>query len=131
MEFDNDRSIRPTYKIEIFYWILVFLFYPLINFFTFFSTQPIFLPILLVINILLFPFYFLYAKVIIPEFLFTKRYVWFGVISFALYVAIHLLLMLIYSFFNPDGNPNPFFQYFQSYGTYSSTTFMRESLWIL
>jgi len=131
MEFDNDRLIRRTYKIEIFYWTLVFLFYPLINFFTFFSAHPIFLPILLVINIIVFPFYFLYAKVIIPEFLFTKRYVWFGVVSLTLYIVIHLLLMLIYSFFNPDGNPNPFFQYFQPYGTYSSTTFMRESLWIL
>jgi two-component system LytT family sensor kinase len=131
MEFDNDRFIRSTNKIEIFYWILVFLFYPLINYFTFFSSEPIFLPILLVINVLVFPFYFLYSKVIIPEFLFTKKYVWFGVISLTLYIVIHLLLMFIYSFFQPDGNPNPFFQSLQPYCTYSSTTFVRESLWIL
>jgi len=131
MEFDNDRLIRPAYKIEIFYWILVFLFYPLINFFSFFSAVLVLLPILLVINIFVFPFYFLYAKVIIPEFLFTKRYVWFGVISLAFYIVIHLLLMLIYSFFQADGNPNPIFQTLEPYCTYSSTTFVRESLWIL
>lgn len=131
MEFDNDRLIRPAYKIEIFYWILIFLFYPLINFFSFFSAVPVLLPILLVINIFVFPFYFLYAKVIIPEFLFTKRYVWFGVISLAFYIVIHLLLMLIYSFFQADGNPNPIFQTLEPYCTYSSTTFVRESLWIL
>ena len=131
MEFDNDRLIKPASKIEIFYWILVFLVYPLINFFSFFSDDIIFLPLLLVINLFVFPFYFLYAKVIIPEFLFTKRYVWFGVISLALYIVIHLLLMLIYSFFKPDGNPDPFFQTLQPYCTYTSTTLMRESLWIL
>jgi len=131
MEFDNDRLIKPTYKIEIFYWIFVFLFYPLINFFSFFSADIIFLPLLLVINLFIFPFYFLYAKVIIPEFLFAKRYVWFGIISLALYIIIHLLLVLIYSFFKPDGDPDPFFQTLQPYCTYSSTTFMRESLWIL
>jgi LytS/YehU family sensor histidine kinase len=39
--------------------------------------------------------------------------------------------MLIYSFFSADGNPNPIFQSLQPYCSYSSTTFMRESLWIL
>src|SRR3954468_13512348 len=130
MEFDNDRLIKRTYKIEIFYWILVFLFYPLINFFTHFSAVTIFLPVLLVINILVFPFYLLYSKLIIPDFLFTKRYVWFGVISFAFYVTIHLLLMFIYSFvFHLDENLDKLLQSLQPYFTYSSTTFMRESLW--
>lgn len=130
MEFDNDRLIKPASKIELFYWILVFLFYPLINFFTFFSATPVFLPWLLVISALIFPFYLLFSKVIISEFLFKKRYVWFGVISLALYVVIHLLLMLIYSFFHPDQNPSKTIQALQSYFIYSSTTFMRESLWI-
>ena len=56
---------------------------------------------------------------------------WFGIISLALYIVIHLLLILIYSFFQADDNPNPIFQYLQPYCTYSSTTFVRESLWIL
>jgi len=130
MEFDNDRLIRRTYKIEIIYWILVFLFYPLINFFTFFSNATIFLPVLLVINVLVFPFYFLYSKIIIPEFLFAKRYVWFSVISLAFYAVVHLLLMLIYSFFHLDENPDKVLQPLQSYFNYSPATFMRESLWI-
>src|SRR5215831_13280045 len=134
MEFDNDRIIRPTSRIEIFYWILIFLFYPLINFFTFFPAEVIFLPILLLISVLVFPFYLLYAKAIIPGFLFTRRYVWFGMISFGFYAAIQLLLSFIYSFFHFDENTfnwNNIYdiQALQPYFIYSPTTFMRESLW--
>lgn len=130
MEFDNDRLIKPTYRIEIFYWVLVFLFYPLINFFTFFSRDIRFLPGLIAINILIFPLYILYGKAIIPAFLFTKRYIWFGCLSIALYAVVHLLLMLIYSFFHLQ-DASVQLQPLQSYFTYSATTVMRESLWFL
>jgi LytS/YehU family sensor histidine kinase len=83
-----------------------------------------------VINVLVFPFYFLYSKVIIPEFLFTKRYVWFGVVSLAFCAIVHLLLMLIYSFFHLDENSDKVLKALQSYFIYSPATFMRESLWI-
>ena len=129
MEFDNDKIIRHPQKMEVIYWVLVFLFYPLINFFTFFSKDIIFLPILVVINLLIFPCYFLYAKTIIPAFLFTKRYEWFGFISLAFYFFIHLFLMFIYSFFHLDENPLKLLQSLQPYFTYTSTTVLRESLW--
>src|SRR5215469_9056704 len=102
MEYDNDRLIKPVNKIEVFYWVLVFLFYPLINFFTFFSADVIFLPILLGISALTFPLYFLYSKIVIPDFLYRKRYVWFCIISVSIYASIHLLLMFCYSFIHPD-----------------------------
>ncbi|MFI5186547.1 MAG: sensor histidine kinase [Chitinophagales bacterium] len=131
MEFDNDRLIKPTSKIELFYWVLVFLFYPLINFLTFFSSDILFLPVLLGISALIFPFYLLYSKVIIPDFLYTKRYIWFCMISIAFYTAIHLLLIFIYSFFHLNNNPAPHIQAFQTYFRYSPVTFIREGLWCL
>ena len=130
MEFDNDRLVRPTYRIEIFYWALVFLFYPLINFFTFFSRDIRFLPGLIAINLVIFPLYILYAKALIPAFLFSKRYIWFGSLSIALYGVVHLLLMLIYSFFHLE-DASAQLQPLQSYFTYSAATVMRESLWFV
>jgi hypothetical protein len=100
MEYDNDRPVKPVYKTEIFYWILIFLFYPLITYFTFFYKHLVFLPILLLISLLLFPCYLFYAKAIIPLFAFTKRYVWFGLISVAFYILVIAFIKLIYSFFN-------------------------------
>jgi len=129
MEFDNDRLIKPTSKIEIFYWVVLFLLYPLINFLTFFSSEIIFLPVLLGISALVFPIYLLYSKAIIPGFLYTKRYVWFCIISIAFYAAIHLLLILVYSFVHPDHSQ--YVRLYQSYFDYGSVTFMREGLWCL
>ena len=129
MEYDNDRPVKPFYKPEIFFWIIVFLFYPLVNFVSFFYKDIIFLPVLLLISLLLFPFYFLYAKAIIPWLLFTKRYVWFSIISLALYGIAIAFLRLLYSFVQLDENPMELLQSFQPYFTFSSSTFVRESLW--
>jgi sensor histidine kinase YesM len=128
MEFDNDRPVKRLYKIEIFCWIMLLLFYPLINFFTFFSTHIIFLPILFGIILLLFPLYILYSKVVIPSFLFTKRYIIFILISLAFYSILHLLLIAVYSFFHLNENSESY-QSLQLYFNYSPTTFIRESLW--
>jgi sensor histidine kinase YesM len=124
MEYDNDRPVKPVYKTEIFYWILIFLFYPLITYFTFFYKHLVFLPILLLISLLLFPCYLFYAKAIIPLFAFTKRYVWFGLISVAFYILVIAFIKLIYSFFHLDE------QVLQSYFNFSAATIVRESLWI-
>ncbi len=130
MEYDNDRPVKPVYKTEIFYWILIFLFYPLINFFTFFYRDIIFLPILLLISLLVFPLYLLYAKAIIPSVGFTKRYAWLSIISVGFYIITLLFLKLIYSFFHFDENTSKLVQSFQPYFTFSSLTVIRESLWI-
>jgi sensor histidine kinase YesM len=130
MEYDNDRLIKPTSKTEIVTWILFFLFYPLINFFSFFSSDLIFLAILSGISGLLFPFYFLYSKFIIPNFLFKKRYLWFVLTTLALIAVIHLMLILLYSFVHLDSNALQL-QVRQSYFSYSNTTFDRETLWCL
>ena len=131
MEYDNDRVIRPTSKIEIFYWGLAFLLYPVINFLSFFSADIVFLPILVGISALIFPFYLLYSKVIVPTFLYTKRYVLFCTISIAFYAAIHLLLMFFYSFFHLENSVIIRLQSYQRYFTYSTTTFIREGAWCM
>ena len=131
MEYDNDRPVKPFYKPEIFFWILVFIFYPLVNFVSFFYKDLIFLPILLLVSLLLFPFYFLYSKAIIPWLLFTKRYVWFSIISAALYGIVIVFLRFLYSFVHLNENPLALLQSFQPYFTLSSSTFIRESLWFV
>src|SRR5438270_7083224 len=108
MEFDNDHPIKPVYKTEIVYWIAVCLFYPLINFVSFFHRDIRFLPLLLLVSVLLFPFYFLYARVIVPNFGFTKRYVWFSISCIALYTGVFLMLMLVYSFVHIEADITPF-----------------------
>jgi two-component system LytT family sensor kinase len=130
MEYDNDRPIKPVYKIEIFYWVLVFLFYPLINYFTFFYREIIFLPVLLLISLLTFPFYLVYAKAIIPSFVFTKRNVWFSLISIGFYILLLEFIRLIYSFVHLQENPSKLIQSLQPWFTFSSATTIRESLWI-
>ncbi len=129
MEYDNDRPVKPVYKPEIFYWTGVFLFYPLVNYFTFFYIHIIFLPILLLVSLLIFPIYFFYAKGIIPWLAFTKRYVWFSMTTLGLYIIALSFLVLIYSFFHLDENPNQSLQLLQPYFNFSSATILRESLW--
>ena len=129
MEYDNDRPVKPFYKAEIFYWILVFLFYPAVNFVSFLYKDIIFLPVLLLVSLFLFPFYFLYSKAIIPWLFFTKRYAWFSIISVALYGIIIAFLRLLYSFVHLDENPLELLQSFQPYFNFSPSTVIRESLW--
>jgi LytS/YehU family sensor histidine kinase len=130
MEYDNDRPVKPVYKIEVFYWMGVFLFYPLINYFTFFYQEIIFLPILLLVGLLVFPFYFFYAKAIIPWLAFAKRYVWFGIITVVFYGIVLAFVWLIYSFVYLKENPSGYIQSLQTYFTFSWATVTRESLWI-
>ncbi len=131
MEYDNDSPIKSVHKIEIFYWIAVLLFYPLINFFTFFYRELLYAPILLVTGLLLWSLYLLYAKMIVPEFLFTKRYTAFGVITVAFYIIvlalIKLVCLLVHFSEDPDGLPLSL----QPYFNFSSFTVARESLWFL
>src|SRR5450432_3409207 len=129
MEYDNDRPIKPAYKIEIFYWILVFIFYPLLNYFSFFYKDIVFLQILLLISAMVFPFYFFYAKAIIPWLLFTKRYVWFSLVTLAFYIIVLAFVQFLYSFVHLNENPLKLLQSFQPYFNYSSATVVRESLW--
>lgn len=130
MEYDNDRPVKPAYKTEIFYWIGIFLFYPLINFITFFYSDLVFLPILLLISLLLFPFYFVYAKAIIPWLAFTKRYTLFSLVTVGFFIVTIAFVWLMYSFVHLEESDSEHLQLLQSYFKFSSATIIRESLWI-
>src|SRR6476620_8057590 len=97
MEFDNDRPIKPTYRIEIFYWILLAIINPLVNCLTLFLGDPRIWAVLFLVNLIILPAYILYSGTIVPKFFFQNRYSAFTFISFLYFIAIHLLLFLVYS----------------------------------
>jgi two-component system LytT family sensor kinase len=126
MEYDNDRKINPTTKIEIFCWILLGLLNPLVNSFTIFWIDPRIWIVLLFINIIMLPAYLIYSRIIVPRFLFKHHPILFIVTSIAFFIFVHLLLMAIYAFimgFQP-------LLIEQAYFSYKPKVFVRESLWI-
>lgn len=131
MEYDNDRPVKPVYKIEIFYWIGIFLFYPLINLFSFFYKGLVFSPIILLVSLLVLPIYFVFAKVIVPWLAFSKRYIWFSLATFGLYTIILAFIWLMYSILRQVEHGFPDLPSLQNYFGFSSATVARESLWIL
>ena len=126
MEFDNDRPIKPAYKIEIFYWVLLGVMNPLINSFTLFFSDPRIWAALLVANLVVLPLYFLYQRTIVSRFLFQNRNTTFFIlISVLFFVVIQVLLFSIYSLILRF----PLSAFEQSYFTYNYNTIIRESLW--
>src|SRR5580693_2663735 len=86
MEFDNDRKIHPAYKTEIYFWIVFMLLNPVVNTITFFWFNSVFLIALLFISVMSFPFYILYARVIVPKSLFAKKPTGFIIMSIAFFI---------------------------------------------
>lgn len=123
MEFDNDRLIRPYRKVEIWYWVLVALLNPLVNFLTVFSRWPTMVFELLFINVIPFLLYLLFSRWAVPAFLFKKRYIAFAQLCLAWYVVVQLFLMMVYSWVHSE-RPE-FIQYF----TFSWVTIAREFVW--
>ncbi|MFI5152442.1 MAG: sensor histidine kinase [Chitinophagales bacterium] len=124
MEYDNDRLIKPSYRIEVFYWILLALFNPLynslVNFFHFWKVWPL----LFIINFILLPAYIVYSRILVPKFLFEKKPVLFGLISLLFFGCIQLILWGLYSFLN-----NPGAQEQLNYFNYAGPALVREFLW--
>lgn len=126
MEYDNDRKINPTTKIEIFCWILLGLLNPLVNSLTIFWIDRRIWIVLFFINLLILPAYLLYSRFIVPKFLFHQRPIAFIFISIGFFIFVHLFLMAIYAFimgFQP-------LLIEQAYFSYKPKTLARESLWI-
>ena len=124
MEFDNDRPVKKAYRIEILYWVLLALMNPLVNCFTFFLHDPNMWWFLFLVNLFLLPAYILYSLVIVPRFLFEKKYIQFFALTILFLASIQLLLFGIYSLIWDFANQTE-----QTYFTYSSSTFVRELLW--
>jgi len=137
MEFDNDRLIRPTQKVEIFCWVFILAIGPLLNCFTFLyadlSRPPIPLPFLFDLVLLLFfsamllPAYLLFAKVFVSRFLFRQRYLFFTLLSIGWFMVIHAFVLMVYTLTLHFNLSEPKAAYF----TYTPATIIRESLWII
>lgn len=126
MEFDNDRIIKRAYKIELFYLCLLILTYPLVNGTMIFFTDIRIWPVLLLVSLAIFPFYFLYARVIVTKFLFHRRYINFLMVTICFLVLLgflYVLYSLILTFSLSDIEK----QYF----VFNYQTVIRESVWIV
>ena len=124
MEYDNDRIIKPSYQIELFYWGLVGIFNPAINSLTYFLHQWTKWPLLLFLSILILPAYIFYARILVPKFFFRKRIVVFILLSVGFFIIVQLILWGIYSMLAPEVN-----EIAAPYFTYSTSTLIRECLW--
>ena len=126
MEYDNDRIIKPVYKIEIFYWTLLILVHPLVNGTTAFLSEWRIWLVLPLISLAVFPAYLLYSR-LMGAFLIQKRYVFFALGSILCFLIIQTFLFAIYSVILK-------FQLSiaaESYFSYNSGTIIRESLWVI
>lgn len=134
MEFDNDRIIKPTQKVEMFGWIFLLLINPLVNCLTIVLPEHrgagIFIAaflLILLINAMVLSAYIVFARIFVSRFLFRKRYFFFVLISIGWFMVIHAFLLMIYSIaLNIDLSPTGI-----AYFTYSAATILRESLWII
>jgi two-component system, LytTR family, sensor kinase len=125
MEYDNDRIVKGTFKAEFFCWSIFVFINPLVNSLGIFPHQKSVWIILTVVSLLSLPLYILYSRIIVPKFLFTRKYLVYGLITVLYFILVHTLLFLLYmiaqSLVHGEG---------QGYFSYSAMTMARESGWI-
>jgi two-component system, LytTR family, sensor kinase len=127
MEFDNDRIIKPRYRIEIIYWVLLALMNPVINAFTFFPGNIKIWILLLMVNLIVLPLYLAYSGWIVARFLFQHNARYFVLLSLAMFLAAHIALYLSYALVLTL-NLSPGEKY---YFIFNYDTVIRESIWII
>src|SRR5258708_17140699 len=127
MEYDNDRIRRRANRIELFYWGLLVLINPIVNAFTLFLSDPRIWPVLLLVNLAVFPAYLLYSKVMGPVFLFQRRRWFFILLSVFSILVIEVFLFSLYSLLLQF----PLSPAERSYFSYNPGFLARESLWVL
>jgi two-component system, LytTR family, sensor kinase len=124
MEYDNDKIIKPSYKIELFYWGMLAFFNPIFNCLTYFLHSWKMWPLIFIVNLLLLPAYIVYARLLVPRWFFNKKPLVFLLVSIAFFILVQVLLWGINSFINYQlaRKEIPYF-------TYTTPTFIREFLW--
>jgi len=125
MEYDNDRPVRPNYKIEIFYWALLILINPLVNSLTIFFYDTGIWWVLFIVNLIMFAAYLLYANLAGPMLLFRRRYIFFVLLSFLFFLVILTFLFAVYALILKF----PLSAFEKFYFTYNKSTITREGLW--
>jgi two-component system, LytTR family, sensor kinase len=126
MEFDNDRRIHPPYAAEIIFWIAFVLLAPLINTITYFWFNSIFFIGLLFMNLIAFPLYILYGRVIVPKVLLRKRPLTFSVVSVAFFIFMLFFVMGLNALLSSLSLTTQ--EYF--YLSNSFRTLVRDGMWI-
>jgi two-component system LytT family sensor kinase len=126
MEYDNDKKIRPLDRIEILYWVLLALFYPVINALTVFPHEWRSWFLLFFVNVLLLPIIIVYSRIIVPRTLLVHKPLLFSLLSVAVFSVCQLLILFLYqAVIDPSSEPGA------SYFRYSWAGFIRESIWII
>ncbi len=126
MEFDNDRIVKGTFTAEIVCWVLFVLISPVLNCIGTFPHYKAAWLLVLTVSFLLAPLYILYARLIVPRFLFTKKYQLFGLLSVAFLLLVYALTFLLYKIalvFDSE----PWTHYF----THANINIARETAWII
>lgn len=127
MEFDNDRIVKRAYKIELFYLALLILINPLINSIAFFLTDFRIWPVLLLVNLALFPAYVLYSRFVVAKFLFQKKYSYFIPSTIAFFFLALVFLWALYSIILSF----PLSEAEKKYFSANYPAIIRESAWII
>jgi two-component system, LytTR family, sensor kinase len=127
MEYDNDRKINRAYKAELFFWISLVALKPLVTTVTVFWFFPAFSIALLLMSLVLFPAYLLYARFVVYGFLLKKKYLAFAALSILSSVLLLLLAIALNSFILKFSLRPPE----EFYLLYGPRTLVRELLWIL
>ena len=127
MEYDNDRLVKRPYKMEIFYWTLIFLLYPLINAVSFFPSDWKMWVVLFFISALVFPAYLLFPMVVAPRIFFQKQYKAAIFFTFLFLVVVLVVLFILFSIVAQIFPAAADTYYFSS----SAGTVIRESLWAI
>ncbi len=126
MEYDNDRLRKRANGTETFYWIFLLLLNTLVNAITIFFRDLRIWPVLLVVNLLVFPAYLVYSKVVGPFLFFRKRRGFSFLLSFLSMLVIQIFLFALYTLISKF----PLSPAERAYFTYDSATVTRETLWI-
>jgi hypothetical protein len=127
MEYDNDRLRKKPPRLEIFYWIFLILLYPLVNGVTVFLYQPAIWPLLLLINLLLFPVYLVYSRIMGQALTTPTRKGFPLLLSLLTFLVIQAFLLALYALFLkiPQTASAP------DYFTLRTANVLRESCWTL
>jgi len=126
MEYDNDRIIKGTYKIELYCWILFVLINPLVNSLGSFPHQKPAWYLLMAVSLLVSPLYILYSRIIVPKFLFTKRHLVYGLLTISFFLVVLSLVFLLYKIallYDHDA--------WTYYFSYSASNIAREISWVI
>ena len=126
MEYDNDRLVKSTYKTELYCWMFFVVIGPVVNGISVFPYHRAAWWALIVVALLVSPLYIVYARFIVPKFLFTKKWVLFAIFTLAFFLMVHAIIFLLYQVVlinDSDG--------WTRYFIYASVNIGRETSWMI